>query len=150
MPNTFPAVLHPPVPVTFTSSYPLAESVERLRAATVPLGFDVDSSESVVGVVTPELVRLERNRPWPRNQFLRPYFVGAFEEKHETILTGQFIGDSGDSRIKFFVGTLAGTVFFGPRTFRNDVVWLTAVIEQALSERPDNVSQPTAVGSGPT
>lgn len=103
MPNTFLAVLHLPVPVTFASSHPLAESVELLRAATVPPDFDADSSEAVMGTVTPDHVRLERNQPWPRNQFLRPHFVGTFEQgQHRVVLTGQF---AADRHTRFFVGT---------------------------------------------
>ena len=94
-----------------------------------------------MGVVTPDHVRLERNQPWPRNQFLRPYFVGAFEQKPEVILTGWFVEDR---RTKFFVGTVVGAIFFGPSAFRSDVAWLSWLIEQAFTTVPDNALLPTA------
>ena len=99
-----------------------------------------------MGTVTFDRVRLERNQPWPRNRFLRPYFVGTFEQgTRGVILSGQF---AEDRQTKFFVGTLAGALFFGPRVFRKDVVRLSAFIEQALSKAPNNALQPTALGGG--
>lgn len=120
----------------------LAELVEPLRAGVVPPGFDEDSSESVMGTVASDHVRLERNQPWPRIQPRRVYFVGSFQPDNQgAVLSGRFVAPRWTN---FFVRTIAGASFFGPSPFRNDVVWLSNFIEQALAQPPNNLLIPVS------
>ena len=128
MPTSFPVALRSRVHAVFVSDYSLVESVERLQAVVVPVGFDADASESVMGTVTTDQVRLEHNQPWPSNQRERPYFIGSFAlGEQAVVLSGQFVESRSAS---FLVGTLAGALFFGPRSFRKEVVWLSKFIER--------------------
>ena len=78
-------------PIVFASDYTLAESVERLRTVIVPSGFDMETTESVMGSVTEQHVRLEHNIPWS-SSVNRPHFVGSFQAGEQGILlSGHFI-----------------------------------------------------------
>ena len=77
--------------VVLTSDYSLAESIERLHAVIVPSGFDAETTESVMGSVTEQHVRLEHNIPWS-SSVDRPHFVGSFQESEQRVsLSGHFI-----------------------------------------------------------
>jgi hypothetical protein len=74
----------------FHSAYGLAESVERLRAATKRSVFFALGETSAVGKVSEEVVRLQRVIPMMGNSF-KPFFTGRFEVRDgAVVLTGQF------------------------------------------------------------
>jgi hypothetical protein len=74
----------------FRSSFSVAESVERLRAATKRSAFSALGETAAVGKVSPDTVRLQRVIPMMHNSF-KPFFVGRFEVRDGvTVLTGQF------------------------------------------------------------
>ncbi len=76
--------------VEFRSAYGLAESVERLRAATKRSVFSSFGETTAVGKVSAEKVRLQRVIPMVGNSF-KPFFIGRFEERGGvTVLTGAF------------------------------------------------------------
>ncbi len=77
------------VPVEIPSSFPLNESVERLKGATRNIFF-VLFAQVVVGRVTPKSVRLVRSIPFVGNSF-KPIFVGQFVEVDgRVVLRGRF------------------------------------------------------------
>jgi hypothetical protein len=74
----------------FRSAYSIAESVERLRAATKRSAFSAIGETAAVGKVSPDNVRLQRIIPMVHNSF-KPFFMGRFEVRNgETVLTGHF------------------------------------------------------------
>src|SRR6476646_5954090 len=75
----------------FESKLSIAESVGCLRAAIYPwYSFRAPFQEKAIGTVTAERVRLERVRPFIRNDF-KPRFVGRFVERGDrVVLAGRF------------------------------------------------------------
>jgi hypothetical protein len=101
-------LLYESTPAEFRSAYSIAESVERLRAATKRSSFAAIGEAAAVGKVSQDGVRLQRVTPMVRNSF-KPYFVGRFESRDGvTLLTGQF-GMSLFTRIfmTFWLGMVA-------------------------------------------
>jgi hypothetical protein len=83
-------LLYESTPVEFRSAYSVAESVERLRAATKRSAFAAIGEAAAVGKVSQDGVRLQRVTPMVRNSF-KPFFVGRFESRDGvTLLTGRF------------------------------------------------------------
>ena len=155
-------------PAEFRSAYALAESVDRLRAATRRSAFSALSETAAVGKVTEEGVRLQRVIPMMRNSF-KPFFIGRFEV-HDgvTVLTGRFtmhlfakvfmifwfamllsigsgiwLGTTHSVKTVpplfvfqpfLMVGFGVALVAAGKWFARNDVAWLSRVIEGALGE----------------
>jgi hypothetical protein len=77
-------------PVEFVSSYALAESVTRLKAATKKWSLFNVSEQTAVGRVSEARVSLQRVIPMVGNSF-KPIFVGRFEQvQGKTVLTGRF------------------------------------------------------------
>lgn len=76
----------------FESAFPLAESVDRLKAATRRWTFSRSAlaHESAVGRVSTQRVALQRVIPMFSNSF-NPFFIGQFVERDERVfLVGQF------------------------------------------------------------
>ena len=74
----------------FESSFGLAESVERLKAATGRSAFSLRVQQEGVGNVTESSVSLRREIPMVGNAF-KPYYRGRFIEKNgKVILVGRF------------------------------------------------------------
>src|SRR5580704_9080581 len=83
-------LLYESEPAEFRSAYSVAESVERLQAATKRSAFSVIGEAAAVGKVSQDGVRLQRVTPMVRNSF-KPFFVGRFESRDgATLLTGRF------------------------------------------------------------
>ena len=83
-------LLYESTPSEFRSAYGVAESVERLRAATKRSAFSAMGDTAAVGKVTVEIVRLQRVIPMIHNSF-KPFFTGRFETRDGvTVLTGHF------------------------------------------------------------
>ena len=83
-------LLYESTPAEFRSAYSVAESVERLRAATKRSAFAAIGEAAAVGKVSADGVRLQRVTPLVRNSF-KPFFVGRFESRDGvTLLTGRF------------------------------------------------------------
>jgi hypothetical protein len=83
-------LLYESTPVEFRSAYGIAESVERLLAATKRSAFSALGDAAAVGKVSAESVRLQRVIPMVRNSF-KPFFTGQFAIRDGvTVLTGQF------------------------------------------------------------
>jgi hypothetical protein len=83
-------LLYESTPAEFRSSFGLAESVERLRAATKRSVFSSLSETAAVGKVTQKTVRLQRVIPMVGNSF-KPFFIGRFEVRDGvTVLAGRF------------------------------------------------------------
>jgi len=83
-------LLYESTPAEFCSAYSVAESVERLRAATKRSTFAAMSEAAAVGKVSADSVRLQRVIPMVRNSF-KPFFAGRFEVRDGvTVLTGHF------------------------------------------------------------
>ena len=83
-------LLYESTPAEFRSAYSIAESVERLRAATKRSSFAAIGEAAAVGKVSPDSVRLQRVTPMVRNSF-KPFYVGRFESRDgATLLTGRF------------------------------------------------------------
>src|ERR1700728_1029284 len=83
-------LLYESTPAEFRSAYSVAESVERLQAATKRSAFSVIGEAAAVGKVSQDGVRLQRVTPMVRNSF-KPFFVGRFESRDGvTLLTGRF------------------------------------------------------------
>ena len=83
-------LLYESTPAEFRSAYSVAESVERLCAATKRSTFAAIGEAAAVGKVSPDGVRLQRVPPMVRNSF-KPFFVGRFESRDGvTLLTGRF------------------------------------------------------------
>lgn len=83
-------LLYDSTPAEFRSAYGLAESVERLRAATKRSVFAAFGETAAVGKVSEKFVRLQRVIPMVGNSF-KPFFAGRFEV-HDgvTVLAGRF------------------------------------------------------------
>ncbi len=85
-------LLYESTPAEFRSTHGVAESVQRLSAATSRSVFTLAafSETRAVGNVSPDRVRLYRFIPMVGNSFI-PVFVGRFESRDGgTVLTGQF------------------------------------------------------------
>jgi hypothetical protein len=83
-------LLYESTPAEFRSAYSIAESVERLSAATKRSAFSAIGEAAAVGKVAPDIVRLQRVTPMVRNSF-KPFFVGRFESQDGvTRLIGRF------------------------------------------------------------
>jgi hypothetical protein len=77
-------------PAEFESSFGLAESVERLRAATRRSVFSALSRQEAVGTVTESRVSLQRVIPMVGNSF-KPLYRGRFIDRNgKVILAGRF------------------------------------------------------------
>jgi len=77
-------------PVEFASSYGLADSVARLKAATRAWSRFNVSEQLAVGRVSESRVSLRRVIPMVGNSF-KPFFVGRFEQRQDkVVLTGRF------------------------------------------------------------
>ena len=170
----FARLLFESTPAEFASAYGLAESVDRLRAATKRSVFGALGETSAVGKVTEETVRLQRVIPMISNSF-KLLFVGRFETRNGgTVLTGRFgmskfasiiicfwlamvgligivllisVPNSTATGNRFFMfGPLimlpAGIaiVAFGKWLARNDISWLSQVIQKALGAAPTGLS----------
>jgi len=82
-------LLYESMAAEFRSAYSVAESVERLRAATKRSAFSAMGNAAAVGKVSPDSVRLQRVMPMIQNSF-KPFFVGRFESRQGvTLLTGR-------------------------------------------------------------
>jgi hypothetical protein len=174
----FVRLLFESTPAEFTSGYGLAESVDRLRAATKRSVFGALGETSAVGKVSQEEVRLQRVIPMVSNSF-KPFFVGRFEARNGgTVLTGRFgmskfasificfwlvmvalIGivllisapySTATGNRFFMFGPLImlplgiAMVAFGKWLARNDIAWLSQVIQKALGATPKgaNIESP--------
>jgi hypothetical protein len=83
-------LLYDSTPAEFRSAYKIAESVERLSAATRRSVFSALGETAAVGKVSEKVVRLQRVIPMVGNSF-KPFFIGHFEVRgEETVLIGQF------------------------------------------------------------
>lgn len=86
----FVCLLYESTPAEFLSAYGLAESVERLRAATKRSVFSALAETTAVGKVSEKIVRLQRVIPMVGNSF-KPFFIGHFEVRGDvTVLIGKF------------------------------------------------------------
>jgi hypothetical protein len=161
-------LLYESTPAEFRSAFGLAESVERLRAATKRSVFSSLGETAAVGRVSEKGVRLQRVIPMVGNSF-KPFFVGRFEVRDGvTVLTGRFslltivkvfmtfwlgmafvfaggmlLGNfSSPNPVPPFlafqpflmVGLGIALVAAGKWFARNDVAWLSNVIEGALGD----------------
>jgi len=82
--------LYGSTPAEFKSAFSLAESVERLRAATKRSSFSALAQSAAVGPVKETKVRLQRVIPMFQNSF-KPFFFGHFEARPDGVyLTGKF------------------------------------------------------------
>ena len=179
MPSPFPFARDEARPAEIASDYPLAESVERLHAVVVPAGFDADSSESVMGSVSEQHVRLERNIPWPGG-IERPYFVGSFQQGGQgVVLSGHFLmGHQSDfsDGVRFLPALFVLMIFamlrdlrawpaplivlalYGlcrartnlkERHFQQGIDWLSSFVRDALTTRSNHALQRTEAGGTP-
>ncbi len=83
-------LLYDSTPAEFRSAYRIAESIERLSAATKRSVFSALGETTAVGKVSEKVVRLQRVIPMVGNSF-KPFFIGHFEVRgEETVLIGQF------------------------------------------------------------
>jgi hypothetical protein len=161
-------LLYESTPVEFRSAFGLAESVERLRAATKRSAFSSLGETAAVGKVSEQGVRLQRVIPMVGNSF-KPFFVGRFEVRDgATVLAGRF---GLLTIVKIFMTFWLGMAFLfaggmllgrfsspnpippflalqpflmlgfgialvavGKWLARNDVAWLSNVIEGALGD----------------
>ena len=109
--------LYDSTPAEFRSAYRVAESVERLSAATKRSVFSALGETTAVGKVSEKVVRLQRVIPMVGNSF-KPFFIGHFEVRgEETVLIGKF---TMLPLVKVFMsfwlgmcGLLAGAVLLG-------------------------------------
>jgi len=86
----FVRLLYGSTPAEFRSVYGLAESVERLSAATKRSVFSALGETTAVGKVSQTVVRLQRIIPMVGNSF-KPFFFGHFEVRDGvTVLVGKF------------------------------------------------------------
>jgi hypothetical protein len=86
----FVRLLFDSTPAEFRSAYGLAESVERLSAATKRSVFSALGETTAVGKVSEKAVRLQRVIPMVGNSF-KPFFIGHFEVRSDvTVLSGKF------------------------------------------------------------
>ena len=101
-------------PVEFESAFDLAESVDRLRAATKRSSFSVLGHEAAVGTVKEARVSLQRVIPMVGNSF-KPVFVGRFEEAGgKVVLRGAF---GVRTTVKIFMAVWFGVLTFGAAGF---------------------------------
>lgn len=181
--GAFGRLLYCSVPCEFKSAFGLAESVARLRAATVASVFKALMREVAYGPVSETWVQLRREIPMVRNDF-KPFFNGQFEERGDGVyLRGHFrmslaaqvfmtiwlsitlpfglvmlaaqpdpwpFSLIGIGMFVFGVALLA----FGKWLSRNDIAWLSAVIQGALAvpeHEPQDASAavPLAESNGP-
>jgi hypothetical protein len=83
-------LLYDSTPAEFRSAYGIAESVERLSAATKRSVFSALGETTAVGRVSEKGVRLQRVIPMVGNSF-KPFFIGHFEVRGGvTVLIGKF------------------------------------------------------------
>jgi hypothetical protein len=83
-------LLYESTPAEFRSAYGIAESVERLGAATKRSVFAAFGETTAVGKVSEKFVRLQRVIPMVGNSF-KPFFTGRFEVRDGvTVLAGRF------------------------------------------------------------
>ncbi|MGB6310198.1 MAG: hypothetical protein WBF89_20635 [Steroidobacteraceae bacterium] len=83
-------LLYDSTPAEFRSPYNLAESVERLSAASKRSAFSALAETTAVGKVSEKAVRLQRVIPMVRNSF-KPFFIGRFELRGDgVVLIGKF------------------------------------------------------------
>jgi hypothetical protein len=86
----FPRLLYDSTPAEFRSAYGLAESVDRLSAATKQSVFSALGETTAVVKVWEKVVRLQRVIPRVGNSF-KPFFIGCFEVRGGvTVLIGKF------------------------------------------------------------
>jgi hypothetical protein len=86
----FVCLLYDSTPTEFRSAYGLAESVERLSAATKRSVFSALAETTAVGKVSEKVVRLQRVIPMVGNSF-KPFFIGHFEVRGDVaVLIGKF------------------------------------------------------------
>jgi hypothetical protein len=86
----FQRLLYDATPAEFRSAYGLAESIERLSAATKRSVLSSLGETTAAGKVSERVVRLQRVIPMVRNSF-KPFFIGYFEVRGEvTVLIGKF------------------------------------------------------------
>jgi hypothetical protein len=180
-------LLYESTPAEFCSAFGLAESVERLRAATKRSVFSSLGETAAVGRVSEHGVRLQRVIPMVGNSF-KPFFVGRFEVRDGvTVLTGRFglltivkvfmtfwlgmafVFAGGMLLGKFsspnpvppflafqpflMLGFGIALVAVGKWLARNDVAWLSNVIEGALGDRKSGAADALAnadTGAVPT
>jgi hypothetical protein len=77
-------------PAEFKSSFPLDESVSRLKTACKSSVFKAFGSQEAVGKVSESSVRLQRVIPFVGNSF-KPFFFGSFHQVDgRVILSGHF------------------------------------------------------------
>jgi hypothetical protein len=161
-------LLYESTPAEYRSSFGLAESVERLRAATKRSVFSALGETAAVGKVSDTVVRLQRVVPMVGNSF-KPFFIGHFEVRDGvTVLIGRFglltivkifmtfwlgmafvfaggmlLGKfSSPNPVPLFLafqpflmlGFGITLVAVGKWFARNDVAWLSRVIEGALGD----------------
>ncbi|MCD9007204.1 hypothetical protein LDO31_13355 [Luteimonas sp. XNQY3] len=157
-------------PLRFVSAYPMEVSVRRLRKVTAPRRIFGPKTQSMVGRVAKDHVRLERAIPGLHGAF-RQYFEGRFlEERGQVVLTGRLVVHWGTqlfvAALLGFgllwivgVGLLAiitpgiwpllligggivlsglGYVYGGRWLGQQDIIWLSAMIEEALGAKPSN------------
>lgn len=90
MTSWLPAFIYGHKPARFESDFNLAESVERLRAATTRSAFLSLHKQSASGTVNERRVSLQRVIPMVGNSF-KPFFVGKFEVVNgRVVLIGRF------------------------------------------------------------
>jgi hypothetical protein len=180
-------LLYESTPAEFRSAFGLAESVERLRAATKRSVFSSLGETAAVGKVSEHRVRLHRVIPMVGNSF-KPFFVGRFEVRDGvTLLTGRFglltivkvfmtfwlgmafafaggmlLGKfSSPNPVSPFLafqpflmlGFGIALIAVGKRLARNDVAWLSNLIEGALGDRKSGAADALAnadTGAVPT
>ena len=181
-------LLYESTPVEFRSAFGLAESVERLRAATKRSAFASLGETAAVGKVSEQRVRLQRVVPMVGNSF-KPFFIGRFETRDGvTVLAGRFgLLTIVKVFMTFWLGmalVFAGAMLLGyfsspnpvpsflafqPFLFlgfgiallavgkwlaRNDVAWLSNVIERALGDtgkdKATDASTNADIGANPT
>jgi hypothetical protein len=90
MMHWFTNLLYGSVTATFSSDFPLEESVRRLTAATRRSVFSALGSEAAVGRVSETRVSLQRVLPFIGNSF-KPFFIGVFQTHDGRVeLSGRF------------------------------------------------------------
>ncbi len=180
MSNAFLDWLFPTVPAKFVSRYPLEESVERLRAATVTRTTAALFRQQAYGTVTVGKVNLRRLIPFVGNQFA-PRFEGSFRDgPANVVLIGHFTAPGWTKAYSFApiafsavfgvlfclaallqpslqtvwaVLVLPGFAALGIASTklnqfftRNDVAWLSQVINGALGEPVLRPNAPPRLG----
>jgi hypothetical protein len=148
--------LYGSVPAEFESRFGLKDSVGRLSAATRRSAFPV-TEPVAVGQVSEDRVSIRRMDPLGRNSFA-PCFIGEFRERQNgVVLTGHFALPRSVQvfmaiwlGFAFFIGLVAlasglplravmligmgvAGVLFGKWLSRDDIPWLSRVIQDALS-----------------